>query len=120
LFAHDLHIALAATTVAILLVAAAEALGRIVRGGPPRRSSAAMSAIVVVVIGMTAAGGLAMLALGQRPREPLHLIYAVLAAVLVPLGDSLSVNATPRRRALARLIATLVTLGVVARLFATG
>jgi hypothetical protein len=119
-FAHDLHISLAAATVVALLVAVAEALGRIVRGTPPSRWSAAMSAIAVVVIGMTAAGGLAMLALGQRPRESLHLVYAVVASVLVPLGDSLSVGANPRRRALARLMATLVTLGVVARLFATG
>jgi hypothetical protein len=74
----------------------------------------------VVIIGMTAAGGLAMLALGERPKGSLHLVYAVLASVLVPVGDSLSVGANPRRRALMRLIAVLVTLGVVARLFATG
>ncbi len=75
---------------------------------------------VAILLGMTAAGGLALLAGGQRPREFLHLVYALLALGLVPLADSLVAQAGPRRRALARLLGGLVAAGVIARLFATG
>jgi hypothetical protein len=79
-----------------------------------------MSAIVVIGVGVTAAGGLAMLARGDRPREFLHFLYAALAFVIIPIGDSLAARASPRRRAGARFLAALVALGVVARLFGTG
>ncbi len=79
-----------------------------------------MSAIVVIGVGVTAAGGLAMLARGERPREFLHYVYAALAFGLIPIGDSLAARASPRRRAAARFLAVLVALGVVTRLFATG
>jgi hypothetical protein len=82
--------------------------------------SRALSATVVIAFGMTAAGGLAMLVRGERPRESLHLVYAALAFALLPLGDSLAARAQPRRRAMARLLAAVLTLGVIARLFATG
>jgi len=39
---------------------------------------------------------------------------------LVPLADSLTAQASPRRRALARFLGALVAAGVIARLFATG
>ncbi len=38
----------------------------------------------VILLGMTAAGGLALLVGGQRPKEFLHLVYALLALGLVP------------------------------------
>jgi hypothetical protein len=79
-----------------------------------------MSAIVVVVTGMTAAAGLGTFVRGERPSELLHFVYAALAFVLIPLGDSVAGAASPRRRAVARLLAALVTLGAIARLFATG
>jgi hypothetical protein len=39
---------------------------------------------------------------------------------LVPLADSLTIQASPRRRALARLLGALVAAVVIVRLFATG
>lgn len=120
MFAHDLHLSLATATVVAVVVAAIEAAGRGLTGRPPGRFSAAMSAIVVVVVGMTAGGGLAMLARGQRPSEFLHFVYAALALGLIPVGDSLTARAKPRGRAWARLLSALVVLGVIARLFATG
>jgi hypothetical protein len=75
---------------------------------------------VAILLGMTIAGGLALLAGGQRPKEFLHLVYALLAFGLVPLADSLAAQASPRRRALARLGGALIAAGVIARLFATG
>ena len=52
--------------------------------------------------------------------EWLHLIYALLAFGLVPLADSLTTQASPRRQALARLLGALVAAVVILRLFATG
>ncbi len=120
MFAHDLHVLLALASIAAMLGVAGEGAVRLVRARPPGRAAAAGSGAVAILLGMTAAGGLALLAGGQRPREFLHLVYALLAFGLVPLADSLVVQASPRRRALARLGGALVAGGVIARLFATG
>jgi hypothetical protein len=119
-FAHDLHLILAFASIAVVAVAAAEGAARLVLARPPGRAAAAGSGMVAILLGMTAAGGLALLAGGQRPREWLHLVYALLAFALVPLADSLAAQATPRRRAVARLFGALVALVVIVRLFATG
>jgi len=115
-----LHVSLAVATYAIVAVAAIEAAVRVVTGRPPGRFSAAMTAITLVVVGMTAAGGLAILTRGERPREFLHFIYAVLVFALIPLGDSLTARASARGRAMTRLLAALLALIVIVRLFATG
>ena len=69
---------------------------------------------------MAAAGGLALLLGGRRPAEWLHLIYALLALGLIPLAESLTTQASPRRQALARLLGALVAAVLILRLFATG
>lgn len=120
MFARDLHVTLAVASTLVAFVAAVEAAVRAVTRRPPGRMSRAILAIVVIALGMTAAGGLALLVRGERPVESLHLVYAALAFILVPLGDSLTAHAEPRRRAAARLLAAVLTLGVIARLLATG
>jgi hypothetical protein len=120
LFAHDLHVALAVATLVAMVVVAVEAALRAISGRAPGRFSGAISTIAVVAVAMTAAGGLAILTRGERPKEFLHFVYATVAFVLVPVGDSLTAAAGPRRRALARLLAALIALGVIARLFGTG
>lgn len=121
MFARDLHLALALASLAAMLLVAAEGAVRLVRASPPGRAAAVGSGAVAVLLGMTAAGGLALLLGGRRPTEALlHLVYTVLALGLVPLADALAAQASPRRRALARLLGALVALGVIARLFATG
>jgi hypothetical protein len=120
MFAHDLHLLLALASLAVMVLVAGEAAVRLVRAQPPGRLAAAGSGAVTILLGMAAAGGLALLLDGQRPKEWLHLVYALLAFALVPLADSLAAQATPRRRAVARLLGALVALVVLARLFATG
>ncbi len=121
MFAHDLHLTLALASLAAMLLVAAEGAARLVRASPPGRLAAAGSGAVGVLLGMTAAGGLALLLGGRRPTETLlHLVYALLAFGLVPLADSLVAQAGPRRRALARLLGGLVAAVVIVRLFATG
>jgi hypothetical protein len=119
-FAHDLHLLLALASLAAMALVAAEGAVRLARPRPPGRAAAAGLGAAVIVLGMAAAGGLALLLGGHRPAEWLHLVYALLAFALVPLADSLAVQASPRRRAVARLLGALVALVVIARLFATG
>jgi hypothetical protein len=120
MFAHDLHVMLALASMAAMLGVAGEGAVRMVRARPPAKAASAGWGAITILLGMTAAGGLALLAGGQRPRELLHLVYALLAFGLVPLADFLAAQARPRRRALARLGGALVAAGVIARLFATG
>jgi hypothetical protein len=120
MFAHDLHLILAAASVAAVLVAGVEAALRALVGRPGGRLASVASGLVLVLIGMTGAGGLAMLVQGARPRELLHYVYAMLAFGLIPVVDSMTARIEPRRRGLARLAAALVALVLIARLFATG
>jgi hypothetical protein len=120
MFSHDLHVLLALASVAAIGLVAIEGAVRLVRPRPPARAASVGLSAVAILLGMTAAGGLALLAGGQRPKELLHLVYALLAFGLVPLADSLTAQASPRRRAAARLLGALIAAGVIARLFATG
>jgi hypothetical protein len=119
-FAHDLHLLLALASLTVMGLVAGEGAVRLVRARPPGRLAAAGLGVVAILLGMAAAGGLALLVGGRRPKEWLHLVYALLAFGLVPLADSLTAQASPRRRALARLLGALVAVGVIVRLFATG
>jgi hypothetical protein len=119
-FAHDLHLLLALASLAVMVLVAGEAAVRLVAARPPGRLAAVGSGAVTILLGMAAAGGLALLLAGQRPREWLHLVYALVALGLVPLTGSLVAQASPRRRALARLLGALVAAVVILRLFATG
>jgi hypothetical protein len=119
-FAHDLHATLAWTTALVMFGVGIEAGVRTVRGQRPGRVADAGLGLSLVLVGMTSAAGLAMLVRSERPSEGLHFLYAILAFGLVPIADSITSNASPRRRALARLTGAMLALGIVARLFATG
>jgi hypothetical protein len=120
MFAHDLHVALAWAAGLSMLALAGEAGVRAARGRGPGRAAGASLGLTLILLGMSAAAGLAMLVRSERPREVLHLFYAVLAFGLVPVADALAVRASARGRAMARLVGALLALGVIVRLFATG
>jgi hypothetical protein len=120
MFAHDLHLLLALVSLAVMVLVAGEGAVRLVRAQPPGKLAGVGSGTVTILLGMAAAGGLALLLGGHRPAEWLHLLYALLALGLVPLADSLTTQASPRRQALARLLGALVAGVVILRLFATG
>lgn len=61
-----------------------------------------------------------MLLGGSSPAEGLHFLYAILAFGSLPVADSLSRNADPRRQALYSLGASLVAIVLITRLFQTG
>jgi hypothetical protein len=115
-----LHSLLATASVGIALLVALEAAWRAIREEPPGRLSATLSGLLLAAIGITAAGGLGMLAGGARPRESLHFVYALLALGAVPLASSLTSEASPRLQGVVTALAAAVSLAVVARLFGTG
>jgi len=120
MFAHDLHVLLTIVTVATLLFVTGEAVVRLARGRPPGRPAARSLTVVLLLVGMTAAGGLAMLVAGKRPAEWWHLMYAGFAFVMIPLADAIAVRASDRWKAVARLLGALIALEVIVRLVQTG
>ncbi len=120
MFAHDLHVALASVTLLGFTAAAVEGGVRAVHGHHPGRPARAGLNVAVVLVGMTAAAGLAMLVRGERPREWLHVLYALLAFGMVPAMDSMALHAGARAKGWARFAGGVVALAVVVRLFATG
>jgi hypothetical protein len=120
MFARDLHLLFALATVVAMLVVTGEAAVRLVRGRPPGRLAARGLAVVLILVVMAAAGGLALLVGGHRPREWWHAMYAGFAFAMIPLADSITLRAGARWKALARLIGALIALEVIVRLFQTG
>ncbi len=80
---------------------------------------------VFVVVANVLAGGLLAVG-GARPGDPLHLLYAVAAVVVLPLGWTLGGRAAQdgrpsrARRDAWVLAAALVLVGIEVRLAATG
>jgi hypothetical protein len=120
MFARDLHFLLAIATLAAIIAVAAEAAVRLVRGRLPGRFVARSLAVVLILVVMATAGGLALLVGGHRPREWWHAMYAGFAFAMIPLADSITLRASARWKALARLLGALVALEVIVRLFQTG
>jgi hypothetical protein len=103
-----------------LAFAALEAAWRAVQDRDPGLAASRLNSLALLVIGLSAAAGLGLLIGGARPAELLHLVYAVLAFAVLPIATSLSARWTSRRRAVATVVAALVALVVLLRLFGTG
>lgn len=86
-------------------------------GGPAfeRFQAAAVSALIV-----GAASGLFLFAIGARPAEGIHLLYAVVAIAVVPLTRSFIGRAKGRAGAALLLAAFIALGGIEYRLFTTG
>jgi hypothetical protein len=95
------------------VVVVGRVLGRDVRFALDR---AILAALALVMIGIVL--GLVILVTGGRPADPLHLLYAAVSLVVLPIArfwDRLA-----RRRPLAIGIGGLIVVGLVFRLFQTG
>jgi hypothetical protein len=121
---HDLaFVAAAIATGALTLAAAWAALGR----GILRSIVDAGVVIVLIAVGVGAATGLILPTQGPGPTDPLHALYAVAAAVAVPVARVIGARRDPPRdratgRGLARWLVAggLITLGLLFRLSQTG
>lgn len=87
------------------------------RAGGPAFERLQASVVAVFIVG--AVSGLAMLAAGERPAAGQHLLYAVVAIALIPLARSFS-GRVGRGPAAFMLVAFVVLVGVLYRLFTTG
>ncbi len=114
-----IHLILAAVT-AIAVAAGlvwSVALAATGKGGG-RAYQGLLGAIVGLVLGASVAGAL-MFVSGSRPADGLHVVYAGVAIVLLPLARSY-LGPSSRRDRLLLLGALVVLGGVVFRLFGTG
>jgi len=111
---------LAIASAFVALFVGLEAGWRAVRRQLPGHRATQLEGLLTLVLVITAAGGLGLLVGGARPRELLHFVYAVIAIGAVPVADSLTRQADPRPRAMATLVASLISLVLILRLFGTG
>jgi len=92
----------------------------VVRGRPQAPTFERFQAAVVSVIIVGAASGVLLLLTGARPAEGLHLLYAAVAVIVIPLAHSFLAQTSDRRTALVLLVAFAVLGAVTYRLFTTG
>jgi len=104
----------------VVAIVGIEAAIRAWRSVPPAPPVVRLNRLMILVLVVTSAGGLGILLAGGGPHEPLHFLYAILAIGSLPVADSLARKASPRRRAVITLIAAIVLLVLLARLFQTG
>jgi hypothetical protein len=97
-----------------------EAAWRAWRRRAPGRASSTLETIVLIVILVTAAGGLGLLTGGAGPHDSLHLLYGVLAFGALPVAGTFTKNSSPRRAGLIAVLARVVLLVLLLRLFQTG
>lgn len=103
-----------------MVLVAVEAGSRVWRRSPPGELADRLEGILLVVLFIAIAGGLGLLVGGARPHELLHFVYAIVALSALPIAGILTREVSPRARGIAGVIAALVALVVVARLFGTG
>jgi hypothetical protein len=118
--AAELHLWLAIASGLLVLLVGLEAAFRAVRRAPPGAAATRLERLLLLAIGVTAAGGLGILAGGGSPRELLHFVYGVFAFGTLPVLARAAARWEPRRRGLAALLAAVVTLVAILRLAATG
>ncbi len=114
------HGLLAYAVVAVTVAAMGRSVVLIVAGRSGVPAFERFQAAVVSLLVVGAASGLALLATGARPAYGLHLLYAIVAIVLVPLARSFLGRATDRAARALLLAAFVVLAGAVYRLFTTG
>lgn len=120
MFARTLHDLLALVSLVAMGLVVIEAGVRTARGTPEKPLSHRLRDVVLVMLGATAAGGLALLLLGLRPHELLHVVYATLAFASVPVGDGLVRRTSVRSQAAGRVLAGLIGVVLIIRLYGTG
>lgn len=118
--ATQIHLYLAVACALLIAAAGAEAAWRLVRRAAPARLAERLDQGVLLALLVTSAGGLGVVAGGGGPSTSLHYIYTVVALALLPLASTFTRSRSDLMRASATLIAALVALVVVFRLFQTG
>jgi hypothetical protein len=97
-----------------------ESAWRAIANRPGAALSQRLETILLILLVITSAGGVGLVVGGSGPHEPLHYLYAALALAGLPIANSLSRNAGPRRQAIVTFVAALIVVVVILRLFQTG
>jgi len=117
----EIHALSARIVLVLVLVTAAWS---VVVAATRRPVGAALAGGLVWVVVMIAASGLLGVVtalVGSPPADPLHLVYGVLAVLVLPGTWAITRNrADPRRTALILGVASIVQVILVVRLFQTG
>jgi hypothetical protein len=116
----ELHLLLAYAAAVAGAVILLTALAGMVAGPPlrvwlDRSILAALAALLLAAL-----TGLPLVLLTGPPADPLHLVYAAAAPLVLLTGRYLGRRGSLRRRALLVAIAGVALLGVIYRLFTTG
>ena len=118
--AAQLHLWLAVACALLIAAAGAEAAWRLVRRAAPGRLAERLDQVVLLVLLVTSAGGLGVVTGGGGPSNSLHYVYTVVALAMLPLASTFTRGRSARLRAAATVVAAIVALVVVVRLFQTG
>lgn len=114
-----LHQSVAFTGLGLVVLTAVWAIVAFLRrrgASPGFRSALLVTEIVLLLQG---ALGAVLVASGLRPRQGLHFVYGVLAAVLIPVAYGYTTSATRQREPLIWMLAMLAIVGLVIRAITT-
>ena len=115
-----IHRLLADASVAVTVAAIVWALILLATGRSGGRRFEHAQATVVSMFVTVAASGALLLLTGSAPRDGLHIFYAAVALMVIPLARSLFGRAGPRHSSTMLLVALVVLGAVTYRLFTTG
>ena len=115
----NLHLALGVAVATAAGVGLAVALVPTLRGLPPPGQVVYLQRALIVATVVAAALGVALYLGGHRPREQVHLLYGVVALLVIPGARRLAVT-QPGRRQFFDLAGMALLVGVLLRLATTG
>lgn len=115
----ELHLLLAEVALALVALAAIWSAAAVILRRDPGRLYLVNLIWVVIVLVAAAGFGALMLATGRGPRDGLHVLYGVLAVAALPVAAAVAGDRPARDRAVVGLIAVIVLIILVLRLFQT-
>ena len=117
----EIHALVARIVLVLVIVIAAWSVVLVVSHRPVGAALAAGVAWVVIMVAASGLFGIVTAILGGPPSDPLHIVYGVLAALVLPGAWAIArTRAEPQRTAVILAVASVVQVILVIRLFQTG
>jgi hypothetical protein len=113
------HLALGLGVLALVVVVLVMAGYAVLRRTPPPAPYRQLQRVVAALVLAEAAVGVLLFIFGKRPHVSLHLVYALVAVVVMPLARTMA-RRHPSNARFYHLGGTLLLLGVLIRLVTTG
>ena len=114
------HALLGLLALVLALIAGAWSVGLVVLRRPPGTLFLGSLVWLVAVIGVTAVLGAATAVSSAPPRDPLHLVYGILAVGVLPGATLVASGRTGRGQTVVAAIACVVLVILLLRLLQTG